>query len=48
MSMTSVNGFSTKMLVIGFSSVVFVVPDLEYNRSKIPSFNELCNGSNLK
>ena len=46
MSMTNVYGLSTNKLVIGLSSVVFVVPNLE-DRSKIPSFNELCNGSIL-
>ncbi len=47
MSMTNAYGLSKKKLVIGLSLVVFVVPDLEKNRSKILSFNELRNGSNL-
>jgi hypothetical protein len=47
MSMTNAYGLSKKKLVIGLSLVVFVVPDSEKNRSKILSFNELRNGSNL-
>ena len=45
-NMTSVKELSTNKLVIGLSSVIFVVPDSE-KRSNIPSFTELCNGSNL-
>lgn len=42
----SVNELSANKLMNGLSSVVFVVPESE-KRSNIPSFSELCSGSNL-
>lgn len=45
--MTIVNALPTDKLVIGLPSVRFDIPHLQ-DRSSIPSFTELCHGSNLK